>query len=318
MSELASPTSTPPSLQPVTLHFDNTLSVTLVVEILVAMLYGIISVQVYNYFYGGPRDDLFLKRTIFFLWILESVYVAFNSGTVYYLAVTNFVNPLALTRVPRSWVASMLSGYLIEVTVTWLKFPSYQELEQRFAVRMPLLSDFTLILKYTKWVWYTVYSLQAFTDCAIAATLCTMLIRRRTGFKRTNSIIRTLIIYTINTCALTSSVSIASVATYAGMPHNFVFVNLAIVLPMLISNSLLALLNSRDALYDTHAVQIESIHLSRLAGIINHSAPSGGTRVAHTHDEVAKDREAAEISDIVGAPNSSCDSESQASRWAGV
>lgn len=33
--------------------------------------------------------------------VLESVYVAFNSGKVYYLTVTNFVNPLALTRVPR-------------------------------------------------------------------------------------------------------------------------------------------------------------------------------------------------------------------------
>lgn len=43
-------------------------------------------------------------------------------------------------------------------------------------------------------------------------------------------------------------------------------------------------------LNDRHAVQIASVHISRLAGITDHSGPSGGARGALTGDEVAKDR----------------------------
>lgn len=65
------------------------------------------------------------------------------------------------------------------------------------------------------------FGVQAFADCAIAASLCTLLVRRRTGFKRyvfllpdpcyvltrsrsrTDHLIRDLIVYSISTCLLT-------------------------------------------------------------------------------------------------------------------
>ncbi|EKM53078.1 uncharacterized protein PHACADRAFT_210799 [Phanerochaete carnosa HHB-10118-sp] len=321
----------PPLLQSVPLHLDSTLGALIIAEILVAVLYGIASVQVYVYLHHSPRDSSFMKGTIFFLWILGSLHLVFTTHGVYHYAVTSFMNPLALTQCP-SVHADMFSGDPIEVTVTlifaykiyrlggsiwplvliippqllsWvasiavavleLKFPSYHELEQRFA-----------------WVWYTVFGLQAFSDCAIAATLCTILIRRRTGFKRTDSIIRTLILYSISTCALTSSVSIASVISYTAMPHNFIFIGLGVLLPMLMSNSLLALLNSRDTLRDMHAGQVASVHFSRLAGALNDSTSLDGRRAAHVRAEGVKEQEII----IIGAriPEASFGLESQVSR----
>ncbi|EKM53076.1 uncharacterized protein PHACADRAFT_210798 [Phanerochaete carnosa HHB-10118-sp] len=324
--------SSPPLLQPVPLHLDSTLGALVIAEILVAVLYGIASVQVYVYLSHSPRDSSFMKGTIFFLWILDSLHLTFTTHGVYHYAVTSFMNPLALTQCPWSFAADMFAGDPIEVIVTlifahkiyklsgsiwplifivppqllsWvasiavavleLKFPSYHELEQRFA-----------------WIWYTVFSLQAFSDCAIAAILCTILIRRRTGFKRTDSLIRTLVLYSINTCALTSSVSVASVVTYAAMPHNFIFIGLGVILPMLMSNSLLALLNSRDMLRDMHAGQVASVHFSRLANILSSSDAPDGRRAAHVRAEGVKEQDIIDIGARV--PETSFDSESQVSR----
>ncbi|EKM53117.1 uncharacterized protein PHACADRAFT_259290 [Phanerochaete carnosa HHB-10118-sp] len=303
-------------------------------EILAAVLYGIASVQVYIYFHRSPHDTLFLKRTILFLWILDTVYLALISHTIYYYAVTNFMNPLALEFCPWSLAADLPVGELIEVTVTSVfaykiyklsgnirplmfiappqllsffsacalsailfKFPNYQEFNQRF-----------------DWIWYTVFGLQAFTDCAIAVALCVLLIRQRTGFRRTNSLIRLLVIYSINTCALTSSVSFATVITQAAAPKDFITLACAMVLPLLMTNSLLALLNSRDMLRDMHAGQVLSVHLSNLRGASHRLDHSDDAQVAHISREYTKNQGVLDVSARI--PDASFDVESQFSRGA--
>ncbi|EKM53090.1 uncharacterized protein PHACADRAFT_210810 [Phanerochaete carnosa HHB-10118-sp] len=97
---------------------DSTLGAIVIAEILVAVLYGITSMQVYIYFHCSPRDSRLVKRTIFFLWILSSIYLVFASHAVYYYAVTNFMNPLAATKYSWSLVANLFVGDLIEIIVT--------------------------------------------------------------------------------------------------------------------------------------------------------------------------------------------------------
>ncbi|EKM53093.1 uncharacterized protein PHACADRAFT_210811 [Phanerochaete carnosa HHB-10118-sp] len=289
---------TPPSLTSAPLHLGNSLGALVIAEILVAVLYGIASVQVYVYLHRSPREIPLMKRAILLLWILDSLYLAFMSHTVYHYAVTSFMNPLALAWATWSLAPGMIIGSLIEVigtlafaykiyklrSVLWLfilimlpqfigsagafaigilvrKVPSFQELAQHFA-----------------WTWYSLYSFQALSDCTISIALCTILIKSRTGFKRTDSLILSFMLYSICTCALTSFVSIATIVAYAAMPDNLVFIAITMVLPLLMSNSLLGLLNSRDLLREKYAGQAVSIHLSRLAGVLGHSGPSNGTR----------------------------------------
>ncbi|EKM48087.1 uncharacterized protein PHACADRAFT_203268 [Phanerochaete carnosa HHB-10118-sp] len=97
----------PPMVPSVSLHLDNTLGVILISEILAAILFGITSVQVYVYFHRNPRDSDLMRRTIFFLWVVDGLHLAFTSHSVYYYSVTNFMNPLALTQCP--WYVSYLS-----------------------------------------------------------------------------------------------------------------------------------------------------------------------------------------------------------------
>lgn len=327
----------PPTLPIPPLRLDNTLGVILIAEIMVAMLFGITSVQIYVYFHRNPKDSSFMKRTIFFLWILDGLHLAFTSHSVYHYAVTNFMNPLALTQCPWSFAVDVVFGDLSEVIVTAVfayriyKFsgklwpllfimpPTIVAFGGAVAIgvyarRVP---DYVEFNSHYAWIWYGVFSIQAFTDCAIAVALCTMLIKRRTGFKRTDSLIRILVLYSINTCALTSSVAIASVITYAVMPHNFVFIAFAMVLPKLMLNALLALLNSRDKMRDMHAGQAISVHLSKLAGVLGgRTATSSESSDASGVIEVGQRAVAAEQDPVAakGQEDATFDIESQASR----
>ncbi|EKM53080.1 uncharacterized protein PHACADRAFT_197512 [Phanerochaete carnosa HHB-10118-sp] len=127
MSDPASQAPSSPSLQPVSLHFDNTLGALIIAEILIAVLYGIASMQVYVYLHRSSGDTVLMKRTGTFgstavltrmTRILDSLYLAFTSHTIYYYAVTNFMNPLALTACPWTFAANMFVGDLVEVIVT--------------------------------------------------------------------------------------------------------------------------------------------------------------------------------------------------------
>ncbi|KAI0921867.1 hypothetical protein AcV7_007997 [Taiwanofungus camphoratus] len=105
----------------------------------------------------------------------------------------------------------------------------------------------------------------AFADVLIATSLCVLLRRCRTGFSRTDSVVRTLIVYSVNTGALTSLCAIASLVTYAVMPDSYVFLAIYFVLPELLLNSLLATLNARSSLRERNAGSLVPISLSNQA-----------------------------------------------------
>jgi len=99
-----------------------------------------------------------------------------------------------------------------------------------------------------RWIWYATFCSRALVDITIAAVLCFILWKSRTDFQRTNSLVRILMLYTINTGTLTASVAIIVVATFAALPNTFVSFSAAVLLPKLMLNSLLAFLNSRESL----------------------------------------------------------------------
>jgi len=96
------------------------------------------------------------------------------------------------------------------------------------------------------WVTSTGLGCAAAADILIAVAMCHYLAKRRTGYKRTNSIIMTLMIFSINTGLLTSIIATVCAITFAIMPTNFVWQSFFWVLGKCYVNSLLATLNSRE------------------------------------------------------------------------
>ncbi|KAF8993175.1 hypothetical protein BDQ17DRAFT_1368618 [Cyathus striatus] len=74
-------------------------------------------------------------------------------------------------------------------------------------------------------------------DALTTGSLCILLAKSRSGFKKTDSLISILILFTINTGLLTMY--------YIIWPHNFIFMGIYFVLGTVYYNSLLASLNAR-------------------------------------------------------------------------
>ncbi|EDR04015.1 uncharacterized protein LACBIDRAFT_306379 [Laccaria bicolor S238N-H82] len=93
-------------------------------------------------------------------------------------------------------------------------------------------------------------------DAPVAGSLCALLFGNRTGFKRTDSLVTSLMAFTINTGLLTSICAIACFVTYALWPQRLIFMGVYFALSKYI-NSLLASLNARGLLRDKgYAVSI--------------------------------------------------------------
>ncbi|KAF7324971.1 hypothetical protein MKEN_00539500 [Mycena kentingensis (nom. inval.)] len=116
-------------------------------------------------------------------------------------------------------------------------------------------------------------------DIAVALALCYMLYTSRTGFERcrTDSLIRVLMTYTINTGLLVALDAAAGMLTYAFMPDNFWFLGCYLLLGKLYLNSYLAILNARKIL---RGDGMTSINLSQLSGV---RWRTGGPGSGHGH-----------------------------------
>ncbi|EDR06505.1 uncharacterized protein LACBIDRAFT_299960 [Laccaria bicolor S238N-H82] len=88
-------------------------------------------------------------------------------------------------------------------------------------------------------------ALAAVGDLVIAASLCTLLHRSRTGFHRSDTIITKLIVFSINTGLLTSLCALASLVSTLAGPTTFYYITFFFCIGRLYTNSLLATLNAR-------------------------------------------------------------------------
>lgn len=95
---------------------------------------------------------------------------------------------------------------------------------------------------------YTALATGVVADVLIAGALCYSLSSSRTGFKKTDTLVNTLMAYAINSCLLTSVCAAACLITYAIWPEEFIFIGIFLCLNKLYFNSMLATLNNRYTL----------------------------------------------------------------------
>ncbi|KAJ3550780.1 hypothetical protein NM688_g4995 [Phlebia brevispora] len=268
--------------------FDKTLGVLHIGNTLNATLYGMATVQVYMYFQKySNRDHIALRTLIFIMWIFNTVGMGLYLETTYFYGVKNFLNPEALFYPPWSILADWTVGLLGDCIVTGIYASRVWRLIDRVTFRwavVVVIATMTTISLGTglaflgvalgntyiefgtrfPWLWYGTFGSQLIADLIITTFLCISLRRRRTGVRRTDSLLTVLILYTVNTCALTSLTRIASILAYKFGQETFIFVMVSSMLPRIIFSSLLALLNSRRSKQTKITDNLLSIHLSQL------------------------------------------------------
>ncbi|KAF5378576.1 hypothetical protein D9615_007127 [Tricholomella constricta] len=262
---------------------DDTFGASFIGVLFTAMLYGITTLQTYIFYNNYSKDKFSNKLLVAVIWILDTAHMIFVSMSMYHYLITNFANLPALAFGHWSLFVSVVMNIIIAFLVHVFFTVRIFHLSSR-RVKMwltPLISllvvahlcfgietvVFLFIKKeLSKLPEITMFAAMPFalfavlSDIFIAAALCILLHGSRTGFRRTNTLVNTLMVYAINRCVLTSVVAVAEVIAFAASPHSLWFLAIDFVVGKLYANSLLAHLNSRQSLRGGNS--IHSVHMS--------------------------------------------------------
>ncbi|ESK95045.1 hypothetical protein Moror_13935 [Moniliophthora roreri MCA 2997] len=173
-------------------------------------------------------------------------------------------------------------GYCDTIVYTFRTWNRVHDTEVREDDALQREKDLTAIYNYSfalvttanfqKLIWVTSAGIgsAAAADIMIAASLCYYLSRSKTGFRRTDSLITILIIYTVTTGLMTSVIDFAIIITFALMPNNYVWLALFWVVGRCYVNSFLAALNCRDSLREKAATRDPAsfMHLTPITGSV--------------------------------------------------
>ncbi|TBU23947.1 hypothetical protein BD311DRAFT_672889 [Dichomitus squalens] len=305
------------------LALDETLGAAFLGMLIFRSFYGITVVQTYIYFKRSAKDSAFLK-------VLDSLHLALIVHSIYYYAVTNFMNPKVLASPTwsilgvsdvtvrsifchRVWRLSngnwpLAIAIMVSSLTVFGESVYASEVGQLQSFGVGTFAGFSKIAD----ILYVSFGAGVVADVLIAGALCTILARCKTGFRKTDSVVRTLIMYSINTGLLTSLCALSCLITYATMPNNFIFIAFYFVLPKLFLNSLLATLNAREALRDAGAGDVVSIPLTNTSGstrmsfversqyIHGDSALSGGIHIKTTTDTMTDPQQSVNVHEKKG------------------
>ncbi|KAJ7593039.1 hypothetical protein C8J56DRAFT_488570 [Mycena floridula] len=249
----------------VTIH--NTIGAVLCGFAAACCFYGILITQVWVYFSRFPSDRAVYKFLVILILLLETADQVFIGHLVYYYGIVNFANPRALLEATVTW--SFILQQTVGSTVGMIVKTYFATRVWRFSQRNYFLTGIVLLLTYGQMglsIAFTVKSFQlpnvfavaelrllgtvtlgvgVLTDIVIACAQAYSLSSLKTGYHESDSLVSTLVRYAVNTGALTTAVSTATVTIYNVMPHTLIFVAVFFVLSKMFAISFMATLNTR-------------------------------------------------------------------------
>ncbi|KAJ7450744.1 hypothetical protein FB451DRAFT_1285015 [Mycena latifolia] len=235
-----------------------------------SFLYGIETLQAFNYYRQFPKDSVLLKCTVAVIWFLDLAQTICTSNAIYLMTVTFYGRPPQeeISTPPRSLVLEILFAGVSSTMVqaffanririfsgTWyimllcyiLMVPSLIG----SLILMVLLSRSSSALSFLEtqlhWEMIAFSSVGPAVDIIIATSMCFHLWRLRgseTQFKRMRSTLDTLILWTVETTLLTSFAAIIQIVLFL-VRKDLSFMAFYIIQSKLFSNSMLAVLNGR-------------------------------------------------------------------------
>ncbi|CAL1703621.1 unnamed protein product [Somion occarium] len=257
----------------------------IVSECFAILLYGIMVAQAYVYMLNCKGDGPLLKSVVAAVALLETLHTAFIIHIIYTYAIEDFGNLEATGAI--TW--STASCVLIEMLVVGL-------VQGFYIFRIWIISGGSLVLTIVtsillfarvtfglgtsalliKFKFYSTFraqfgplvtftcglSLAVAVDVLIAAILVYYLIRDKPGFKATENVVRTLVVYFVNTGVITMLVSIIILIFFFVFKESLIFGGMVLIASKLYSNSFLGTLNARQMLRRKTQADVHSSELS--------------------------------------------------------
>lgn len=247
---------------------DSTLGSIFIGFAVACTVYGIVLTQMFIYFRNYPGDRTWFKCLVIFILIMETADQGFIAHILYHYTISNFANLTALLQARTTWslILQLTAGAAVGCIVKcYFAFRVW-----RFSTRNVWITGLILLLAFGQLGLAIAFTVEAFklpdvfavhelrtlgtislgtgvaTDIVTAVSLCFFLNKLRTGMKSSDSLVNNLCAYAINTGVLTSTVSVATLVLYNGMPGmNLYFVATYFILSKLYAISFMATLNTR-------------------------------------------------------------------------
>ncbi|KAF8143688.1 hypothetical protein K438DRAFT_598921 [Mycena galopus ATCC 62051] len=261
-------------------HFDlNTnLGAVEIGIVLGVFLFGIETLQTFNYFKRFPKDSNLLKGAVGVVWLLELGYTISALHALYLQTITFYGQPSHVLSPPLSEeVPILFSGLIYTIVQTFfanrVRVLSGQWYTMALACVLGLfrfVGDVwiaALLLKYDRitvlleWRWLvaTSLSLDLSTDILITASLCFCLWNMRSCESKTRSVLDTLILWAIESTILTSAGSVIQLILFMTRT-DILWAGVFAVQSKLFSNAMLASLNGRQRLRECTTANVSDIH----------------------------------------------------------
>ncbi|KAF9512081.1 hypothetical protein BS47DRAFT_1383140 [Hydnum rufescens UP504] len=253
-------------------------------NLLTAFCFGVLTAQTSSYYHTFPNDATPLKLVVGFLWALDAFQLACVTQSLYWWFVKNYYNPVSLSSATWEFTVYQISTVCASVTVqtffahrvysrrashisAWrtitLMIPPGFHSERQSLSRSPraspcvdsvwiwcrnMILKFQLMVEEYTWLVVTWLATQAVADVVIAASMCILLRRRRTGFPKTDSVINHMTLYTISTGLVTSVLSGILLVMFAKDGFHFSVLTIGVPLGGIYSVTMLANLHTRKIL----------------------------------------------------------------------
>jgi len=235
--------------------------------IISAALYGVCALQALIYFIKYKRDSWFLKTLVSITVLFDSIHIVFITHTVYYYLVSNFHAEERLEFVTWSVIMEALfTGVNGAIVQTFYAYRVWCLSRSYVITSVILFLILATVGSGTAWVimgmqirtykellhisplTITINALSTTVDVIIASSLCLLLNRARTGFKKSDTIINRLIIFVVNTGVLTTCCAISSLISLVVSPKSLIYASFYFCIGRFYTNSFLATLNARQSL----------------------------------------------------------------------
>ncbi|KAL5505087.1 hypothetical protein ACEPAH_7750 [Sanghuangporus vaninii] len=248
--------------------YDNSIGAILIGGFISIFLYGVTCLQVFIYYQRYPRDKRSVKNFVYLIWAIDSFDAVLAVQICYYYLVSNYANPLAISSPVWSLKLHVLITSVSDFIVRSLfvrRIYTLSHGNKLIAISILALSVIDLVVgiiitvrafgiptfagltAVTK-LFYLNFATNITADMAVASILSYYLWINRTGSRRTDSLVKKLVLYTVNTGFITVIDALLGLICYAVMPTTLVFIAFYLNLSKFYVNSYLASLNVRKTL----------------------------------------------------------------------
>ncbi|KAI0790445.1 hypothetical protein C8Q75DRAFT_806369 [Abortiporus biennis] len=250
------------------IDLNNTIGVGFVGACITSMLFGITCLQAVQYYRSqAAQNDRFLWYYVAWLTVLDTAHQVLILQTFYHYTITHFDDPLALLKnyplIGVSLLLTPLSDFFCQLFYIWRIWKLSREnkyltgfctliglLHFAFQLDMPIrtirIPELLVAETSLQKIGIASLSLTLFKEFVYVYALSYLLVRSRTGFKKTDSIITKLIVIVISTGGFTIAIDFAGLIAYIVSPTTLFVFMFQMLLPKLLVNAVLTSLNLRS------------------------------------------------------------------------